>query len=66
MLKLVKFILNLGVDYCVAKPCLNGGSCANINNRFECSCTSDYLGSLCQYNKEDFNFNDFVGNKNFL
>jgi hypothetical protein len=45
---------------------LNGGSCTSVTNDFECSCPSDYIGSLCQYSKEDFNFNDFVGNNNFL
>jgi hypothetical protein len=48
-------------DYCIDNPCLNGGTCSISLNKFQCNCNSEYLGSTCQYEKQNFNFTDLVG-----
>ena len=35
-------------DYCSSNPCQHG-SCTATSNGYECSCTSGYYGSDCQY-----------------
>jgi hypothetical protein len=48
------------INYCRNNPCLNDGTCSNANNSFQCTCTSQYLGSTCQYSKSTFSFTDLV------
>ncbi|OQR75733.1 protein crumbs-like, partial [Tropilaelaps mercedesae] len=33
---------------CNSSPCHNGGSCKNTFNAFECQCTEDFRGPLCE------------------
>jgi len=35
------------VDYCVAKPCANGGTCENLKNDFRCGCRPGFGGKDC-------------------
>lgn len=35
---------------CVMKPCLNGGSCSEINSTYTCTCTHGWTGDQCQHN----------------
>ncbi|KAM4739821.1 protein crumbs homolog 1 isoform 2-T2 [Anableps anableps] len=36
------------VDECKSNPCLNGGYCRNLVNRFVCVCDMSYAGDVCQ------------------
>ncbi|XP_007233291.3 protein crumbs homolog 1 [Astyanax mexicanus] len=36
------------VDECKSNPCLNGGYCRNLVNRFHCVCELSYAGETCQ------------------
>lgn len=35
-------------DICLNKPCLNGGTCINVLDSFQCYCTEKWEGKLCQ------------------
>ncbi|KAF7247104.1 hypothetical protein EYD10_06930 [Varanus komodoensis] len=35
-------------DECGSAPCLNGGSCQDLVNAFECICLSGYTGEFCE------------------
>ena len=45
------WLSNIVVDKCLSNPCQNGGTCKNIEDGFQCSCTSDYRGTLCEGKK---------------
>ncbi|XP_071763031.2 protein crumbs homolog 1 [Centroberyx gerrardi] len=36
------------VDECKSNPCLNGGYCRNLINKFVCVCDMSYAGDVCQ------------------
>ncbi|XP_077440055.1 protein crumbs homolog 1 isoform X2 [Vanacampus margaritifer] len=36
------------VDECKSNPCLNGGYCRNLINKFLCVCDMSYAGDICQ------------------
>nr|XP_061831849.1 protein crumbs homolog 1-like isoform X3 [Nerophis lumbriciformis] len=36
------------VDECKSNPCLNGGYCRNLVNKFLCVCDMSYAGDICQ------------------
>lgn len=36
------------INKCLSKPCLNGGTCNDLNNGFRCNCTEHYMGTYCQ------------------
>ncbi|XP_030640189.1 protein crumbs homolog 1 [Chanos chanos] len=36
------------VDECKSNPCLNGGYCRNMVNKFHCVCDMSYAGETCQ------------------
>uniref|UniRef100_A0A3Q1J038 Uncharacterized protein n=1 Tax=Anabas testudineus TaxID=64144 RepID=A0A3Q1J038_ANATE len=36
------------VDECKSNPCLNGGYCRNLINKFVCVCDMSYAGDMCQ------------------
>ncbi|XP_077463845.1 sushi, nidogen and EGF-like domain-containing protein 1 isoform X2 [Stigmatopora argus] len=38
----------IDVDECASSPCLNGGSCQDLVNRFSCQCPPGYTGSRCE------------------
>ncbi|XP_062386826.1 protein crumbs homolog 1-like [Sardina pilchardus] len=42
------------VDECASDPCLNGGYCRNLINRFQCVCEMSYSGEHCQIDVSDF------------
>ena len=35
------------MNMCRSDPCLNGGTCRNMPNTFECTCAPGFNGSLC-------------------
>ncbi|XP_053718773.1 protein crumbs homolog 1 isoform X1 [Synchiropus splendidus] len=36
------------VDECVSNPCLNGGYCRNLINKYLCVCDMSFAGDICQ------------------
>ncbi|XP_030228106.1 protein crumbs homolog 1 [Gadus morhua] len=36
------------VDECKSNPCLNGGYCRNLINKFSCVCDMSFTGEVCQ------------------
>lgn len=47
--KLTKIIfLTLDVDECIARPCLNGGTCQNQYGNYSCVCRQGYGGRHCE------------------
>ena len=43
----------LDIDECATSPCQNGGSCSDQINDYTCNCTSGYVGTNCEYGKND-------------
>ncbi|XP_016838846.1 protein crumbs isoform X2 [Nasonia vitripennis] len=39
---------NCSVNFCERNPCINGGTCNNLRDRFECVCPSEWKGPTCQ------------------
>ncbi len=37
----------LDIDECASEPCVNGGTCDDLVNKFTCTCLSNYLGVVC-------------------
>ena len=35
------------IDECESNPCQNGGTCMDLLNDYNCSCTDDYTGKDC-------------------
>ena len=35
------------IDECASTPCQNGATCTNLWNKFGCTCTLGYTGTLC-------------------
>uniref|UniRef100_A0A3Q3WB67 Uncharacterized protein n=1 Tax=Mola mola TaxID=94237 RepID=A0A3Q3WB67_MOLML len=44
------------VDECKSNPCLNGGYCRNLINKFVCVCDMSYAGDVCQMDVSDIYF----------
>ncbi|XP_055058950.2 protein crumbs homolog 1 [Misgurnus anguillicaudatus] len=44
----------LDLDECASDPCLNGGFCRNLINRFQCLCEMSFAGDHCQIDVSDF------------
>lgn len=44
----------LELDECASDPCLNGGFCRNLINRFQCVCEMSFAGDHCQIDVSDF------------
>lgn len=39
---------------CKPNPCLNGGTCTDVNGGFECSCSFGYKGETCERKSYSF------------
>ena len=39
------------VHECKSSPCMNGGSCEDKVNSYECSCVGGYTGEHCESGK---------------
>lgn len=49
--------LNLEINPCDAKPCLNGGTCKASDNGYSCQCPDKFTGDnceTCKYSKKIF------------
>uniref|UniRef100_A0A8C3AVT5 Crumbs cell polarity complex component 1 n=1 Tax=Cyclopterus lumpus TaxID=8103 RepID=A0A8C3AVT5_CYCLU len=44
------------VDECKSNPCLNGGYCRNLVNKFVCVCDMSFAGDTCQTDVSDIYF----------
>ncbi|TDH08695.1 hypothetical protein EPR50_G00100940 [Perca flavescens] len=44
------------VDECKSNPCLNGGYCRNLINKFFCVCEMSFAGETCQTDVSDIYF----------
>uniref|UniRef100_A0AAV2KU01 Uncharacterized protein n=1 Tax=Knipowitschia caucasica TaxID=637954 RepID=A0AAV2KU01_KNICA len=44
------------VDECRSSPCLNGGYCRNLMNRFVCVCDMSFAGDVCEIDVSDIYF----------
>ena len=40
--------LNLEINPCDAKPCLNGGTCKASDNGYSCQCPDKFTGDNCE------------------
>lgn len=38
------------IDECESNPCLNGGTCLDRLNHFQCECVRGFRGTLCERN----------------
>ncbi|CAG2198032.1 unnamed protein product [Mytilus edulis] len=45
------------IDECASTPCQNGGTCADLINRYTCTCDSGYTGILCDENYDECSSN---------
>ncbi len=41
------------IDECASNPCLNGASCVDKFNAFECQCLSGFRGAQCQLSVDE-------------
>jgi hypothetical protein len=46
---------------CHLSTCQNAGTCEIKFISIECKCPPDYIGSLCQFDANNFNYNDYIG-----
>ena len=44
----VGFFLFLEIEHCDPSPCLHGGTCKGKDGKFNCSCSQDWTGSICE------------------
>ena len=38
----------IAVTGCSPNPCLNGGTCDEVDSGFECTCESGFTGDVCE------------------
>lgn len=50
----------LELDECASGPCMNGGYCRNLINRFQCVCEISFAGERCQIDISDFYLYGFL------
>ena len=43
----------IDLNRCRSDPCLNGGTCSNSPNKFECTCAPGFNGSICEHKSID-------------
>ncbi|XP_062576986.1 fibropellin-3-like [Saccostrea cucullata] len=43
----------MDINECAGNPCINGGTCHNLINRYSCSCIPGYYGTHCELDKDE-------------
>ena len=51
MLKTFSLLIYYLENPCESDPCLNGGTCFNDDQGFECFCVPEYTGQICASGK---------------
>jgi hypothetical protein len=51
---------NANPSTCSPTPCLNNSNCVIILNKFQCNCVGDFIGSICQYDKNTINIKELL------
>ena len=49
-------------DECISAPCLNGGTCKDGQNRFDCTCKLGWKGTTCGDIGKNNIFKDYATN----
>ena len=44
----VSLLSSLDINECSPMPCLNGGTCADGVNQYNCTCPAGYTGTNCE------------------
>ena len=52
---LIIHVLCPDIDECASNPCLNGGTCADDVNRYDCTCEAGYTGADCETSRSTYN-----------
>ena len=42
------------INECASSPCVNGGACVDLINKFQCNCLTNFIGVLCEISKQPF------------
>ena len=42
------FLFFLDINECSSSPCLNGGTCVDLVNKFQCNCIAYIIGIRCE------------------
>lgn len=45
------------IDECVSEPCQHDGVCIDRVNGYECNCTTNYSGLICEFDVSKFAVN---------
>lgn len=46
----------LDLDECKSNPCMNGGYCHNLVDKFQCVCEMTFAGDVCEIDVSDLYF----------
>ena len=49
----LRYIFQTDINECESRPCLNGATCVNKENDYQCSCIAGYTGTKCEINIDE-------------
>ena len=44
----ITYFFSADINECASNPCLNGGTCTDLVNGYECTCAPGWTGDFCQ------------------